>query len=619
MPQENSPHQRLLRFFELLGDEAFDEGRREARAEARAQHPQLYPLLEQLEDDPMATSLPDGLSVDECLICFSGCYFSARSIIESSYRYRHAEQLIERAVEALDGVTGAINTDFIEVLREFARLQGAICNIDRGIYQSLASTMGMASTELGEGVERLLQLRTGLNGLEAELYDEHLASQLAAYHCYADAIKSVAELYGLRWGDGAVLQQAVDIKLPSIERALRELESMGARIMATDLAPHVPVLHRFAERQQADSSGKLCIEHGRMRIAYFASLHHNMMKPFAALMAETLAAGGTEGMSLKGLGASSLESDSMSDIWSGLASRDFIDTYSWQFPPLTLPFRGSELNFTVELTYFSMGIFVLNLSSDLSQLSVSGLRHAMSLGTPYAVDEQIRCEQSGEQFAFFEEFSDHALSLLSSELKLQLGEHLPEEARALNWNSSDNRFVSVRLERVVSDTGEQRHELDIEALQNHIGYPAIALPLREVRSAVDDWILRPAPDASENLAPLRYNENELMMVQRHGTVMALLQQPDWVREQAAESVEVAAAITNLFQLTNTVLGKHIRQLAVEGPQEKGAGESLFCESLFWASKPKQTAKTSRDRLCLRRPTSCVRCVITSSRLYTLPQ
>ncbi|QKQ27304.1 hypothetical protein [Candidatus Reidiella endopervernicosa] len=40
--------------------------------------------------------------------------------------------------------------------------------------------------------------------------------------------------------------------------------------------------------------------------------------------------------------------------------------------------------------------------------------------------------------------------------------------------------------------------------------------------------------------------------------------------------------------------------------------------MFWASKPKQTAKTSRDRLCLRRPTSCVRCVITSSRLYTTP-
>ncbi|QKQ27419.1 hypothetical protein [Candidatus Reidiella endopervernicosa] len=48
------------------------------------------------------------------------------------------------------------------------------------------------------------------------------------------------------------------------------------------------------------------------------------------------------------------------------------------------------------------------------------------------------------------------------------------------------------------------------------------------------------------------------------------------------------------------------------------GSRYFCESLFWASKPKQTAKTSRDRLCLRRPTSCVRCVITSSRLYTTP-
>ncbi|QKQ27401.1 hypothetical protein [Candidatus Reidiella endopervernicosa] len=32
-----------------------------------------------------------------------------------------------------------------------------------------------------------------------------------------------------------------------------------------------------------------------------------------------------------------------------------------------------------------------------------------------------------------------------------------------------------------------------------------------------------------------------------------------------------------------------------------SGSRYFCGSLFWASKPKQTAKTSRDRLCLRRP------------------
>ncbi|WP_236860658.1 hypothetical protein [Candidatus Reidiella endopervernicosa] len=40
--------------------------------------------------------------------------------------------------------------------------------------------------------------------------------------------------------------------------------------------------------------------------------------------------------------------------------------------------------------------------------------------------------------------------------------------------------------------------------------------------------------------------------------------------------------------------------------------------MFWASKPKQTAKLHATvYACGARP-SCVRCVITSSRLYTTP-
>ncbi|WP_272901953.1 hypothetical protein [Candidatus Reidiella endopervernicosa] len=41
--------------------------------------------------------------------------------------------------------------------------------------------------------------------------------------------------------------------------------------------------------------------------------------------------------------------------------------------------------------------------------------------------------------------------------------------------------------------------------------------------------------------------------------------------------------------------------------------------MFWASKPKQTAKLNATVYAYGAPTSCVRCVITSSRLYTTPQ
>ncbi|WP_272902008.1 hypothetical protein [Candidatus Reidiella endopervernicosa] len=41
--------------------------------------------------------------------------------------------------------------------------------------------------------------------------------------------------------------------------------------------------------------------------------------------------------------------------------------------------------------------------------------------------------------------------------------------------------------------------------------------------------------------------------------------------------------------------------------------------MFWASKPKQAANTNATVYAYGAPTSCVRCVITSSRLYTTPQ
>ncbi|WP_236860755.1 hypothetical protein [Candidatus Reidiella endopervernicosa] len=49
-----------------------------------------------------------------------------------------------------------------------------------------------------------------------------------------------------------------------------------------------------------------------------------------------------------------------------------------------------------------------------------------------------------------------------------------------------------------------------------------------------------------------------------------------------------------------------------------SGSRYFCESLFWASKPKQTAKLNATIYAYGAPTSCVRCVITYSRLYTTP-
>ncbi|QKQ25056.1 hypothetical protein [Candidatus Reidiella endopervernicosa] len=54
------------------------------------------------------------------------------------------------------------------------------------------------------------------------------------------------------------------------------------------------------------------------------------------------------------------------------------------------------------------------------------------------------------------------------------------------------------------------------------------------------------------------------------------------------------------------------------PPKLGSGSRYFAEACFGHPSPSKRQILNATRLCLRRPTSCVRCVITSSRLYTTP-
>jgi hypothetical protein len=97
----------------------------------------------------------------------------------------------------------------------------------------------------------------------------------------------------------------------------------------------------------------------------------------------------------------------------------------------------------------------------------------------------------------------------------------------------------------------------------------------EVRVAVDDWIMRRPPRRSANLAPLRYyDEGDAIHAQRHDGVIALLNQANWVRDQAWEGMTVCAAITNFFCFTNAVFNKHVRGLTRNASQwSKLSGKS----------------------------------------------
>ena len=93
----------------------------------------------------------------------------------------------------------------------------------------------------------------------------------------------------------------------------------------------------------------------------------------------------------------------------------------------------------------------------------------------------------------------------------------------------------------------------------HCAFAALVLPQREVRSAIDDWIsYDTSAIKANNLGAIRYNKNDLLYCSQFESVIALIEQPMWVTEQAAESLNIAAMVINLLQNANTQFNQQLK-------------------------------------------------------------
>ena len=328
--------------------------------------------------------------------------------------------------------------------------------------------------------------------------------------------------------------------------------------MSTDLESLWPPLTFFKDNRQAHS-GELIIERGAIHISYFASVNHNISRDLRECLADIVDnRPQAHKLNLAQWNAESPERNMLNDIWAGIA-KDFEDIYSWQLPEITLPFRNRDnidksLTFDIELIYYPMGIFALSLKAPLDNLSASGVRHAMSLGTPFAMDQMMQWQD--QPVNLLEEFAQQRFSELS-EVLASYFKHPANEA--LMFNAIENRYVTTVLDRVVEKIDDEIHPITARSLKEHFAYPAFVLPQRELRSAVDDWCLRQRVSESLNINEACFNKNEFVFANQHECVLGLLQQPNWVLEQFSEMLDVAAAINNLFHLTNKLLDKQLSQ------------------------------------------------------------
>lgn len=566
--EQNTAQQSILTsFFEFIRSEDFEACFHWAKKQLQGHNSAAFNIINQLEAQPKISKAQlINVENNELLLMFCTCYGFARHEVEETNRYCHAETLIRSGITALELLP---SSEIINALKMFAGIQIEICCIDRGIYTSQEFLMAQATKNIANTLSEITALKAELSPADCQLYAEHFALEFSSYQYYSEGVAIIAQLLEIRWGEPETLALNMRKLRPKFLAAVQALGSNGKYIMSTDLEALWPPLTFFSENR-APGTGKLIVERGAITISYFASVNHIVINELLQSLSNIITdAPKSHLLYLEQWGAETPVRNMLNDTWAGIA-REFENIYSWQLPSLSTPFRnrnGSDkaLCFAVELIYYPMGIFALTLKADLDGVSGSGVRHAMSLGTPFAMDQQMHWHN--EDIGLLEDFAENRFTEVAAVLNgtFKHGEQPINDI--LTFNKTDNRFVSTLIDRVVECVDDKYIAVTAKSLKSHFAYPLFILPQRELRSAVDDWCLRTPPLASNNLNQDCFNHDEFFYINQHECVLGLLQQPNWVLDQSAEMIDVAAAINNLFHLTNKLLDKQLSVSQVNSVQK----------------------------------------------------
>ncbi|WOT05990.1 hypothetical protein [Shewanella youngdeokensis] len=547
----------LIHFFKLIREEDFEQCFQWAKKALQAKSSAAFTLIDQLENEAVITaSSLEGVSDDDILLLFCGCYGFARHEVEESNRYHHAETLVRSSITAL---TVLPLCGLNKALQKFAAIQIDICRIDRGFYTSQEWLMTEATQNIEAHLVEVDALHSQFSELERQLYTEYLHQEFSSYRYFSDGVSIIAKLCDIRWGDPELLAQKMAEQRPLFLKSVNALTDNDKYIMSTDLEALWPPLAFFSQNR-TKGSGELFVERGAISISYFASVNHIVTRELRQSLCDAVNQGSTSHKLFPdSWNAQTPHRNMLNDIWAGIAN-SFEDIYSCFLPDISMIFRDKEgkgeLNFSVELIYYPMGIFALNLKAPLDNVSASGVRHAMSLGTPFAMDQDMRW--NAERLGLLEDFAESRFNELALALSDNFDHYTKPASEMLTFNKTDNRFVSVLVDRLVECVDGQYSSVTAKSLKSHFAYPVFVLQQRELRTAVDDWCLRSVTSDEFNLNRDCYNRDEFVYTNHHECIIGLLQQPNWVLEQASEMMDVASAIYNLFHLTNKMLDKQLK-------------------------------------------------------------
>jgi len=564
----------IQKFCTYLSEEEFEQGRQWAREAVAKLSTQHYEALDELETHRNFL-LPDNLyNVNSALAFYMAAanYFSARFLIEQTYWYTHAFNLIDSAVRFLSVATSNSENKLLPTIRSLISQQTEVSNIELANYLSDSNLMMEAAERLLEQAGSIGAQADQLSAQDLEIFEKFIGPRNHSIQVFSKAVLDAASLFELRWRDWEGFERLSLTVLPKLEEARRILRSLSANILESELVTQIEVLRRFCEIATDSPNGELILESGAIEYAFFAQVEERVAASFDAALRTGLtnAELGNEGSILTALAnelnAERLVDDPWSDIWAGQHARKLVDSVSWIMPSVRANIYGRDVEFNVKVRFYNFGLVAVTIDTKLSNISIGQARHFVSLGSPGALEEELIYSGNKQQIRALEEVAD---KLVFSKLAIILDQFGfgrdtgtgQAEAKLVNYDLILNRFTWLRVDSLQVRTDESTEDLNAAAAAAHPGFLGITVPNLEVRGAIDDWIMRAGPTAHNNLAVARYyNQGDYLFTDRHEATIALLNQAHWVRDQAIECITVNAAITNFFCISVASLNARIQGL-----------------------------------------------------------
>lgn len=472
-------------------------------------------------------------------------HFEGHSRWESSYDYASARNLLKKADNVIQermNICGELDQRGLLCFKCLNDAVEAAIDLENALIAVDANKMTDISNRLLDMATKGLELLDEMQPND-DNFPGWLLSQMRSWQMYGKGVSAYSRaMAALRTPQFEVISNASE---EEILQCLVGIEEEGDEDSYSELASYLEFLRAHRDLVTTQNEYLIAKQSKLTWLFSFWGEPEQLNSIYNQLLTD-----GTrfvEDMKKIGITIQTIDEDSLSDLFETVLGEDKMKDLVVTLSPLSLNFRGEELDIRVGLRIYRYGIATIYLETYSDELTVSDLRVYLSFCGPHSAEYDIIWENRS-----YTRLSSVAEYIVSSLSKI-LGESSPDLhlrfVPHLNW------YGYALVERGFwARSSKDDRLLSLVEVSTFPDYKGLLLGQMEARAALDDWILR-EPIGIRNLAPIRSHITDLLITTENHGILSFPDDPRWIILQYQETIETAVRLRCLISTFIEIAGE----------------------------------------------------------------